>query len=546
MSHHGYRHSRISRIINSKHRHEDGEEDLVDDLNPISYDLDEAQAPLAPEDAILTEPCAQLLNKACSEDATGLSEDLLVKRQAESSATAAAVETSVQVVESISQTVWPSTGVDFTMTASVTASIEVVISATDSLLATSTDSAIASVTSLTTQSTSTSTSTSTTSSTTSATSKQRVPVSSPKVSPAASNQPHTSTPLVQPATPTTSATTNTPVVNSSSTTAYYYPASASSSSQSTSSSAAYSTSTWDDYYSSSTQSASSTTDGFGGAVHTGISSGSGSSDGSGSSTNTGSSGSGSSISPTTSKIVGGVVGSVAGLALIFALLFYILRRRGYFQRFFKDKGGQALPSSDAGPTGSREIAERPSSMFTTAYLAPAFMKRWRNSTMTTRTDSTVDSCSSERGFQKISGRKIPPVLTHGGDGFGGRVEGHSPTIPDCLIGLSPPSSAGPSSSGAGALSSPTAYGPPPASPFGSPLDTNYTREIDEFPRPPRPKIQLPASSSVNFGSPTMVTSSHPIPQPQSAVPVLRPDALGRSHPSFDGSRSSRFTESLDL
>ncbi|KAJ5541476.1 hypothetical protein N7494_006552 [Penicillium frequentans] len=544
MSHHGYRHSRIGRIINSKHRHEASEGDVVDDSNPIVQNVNEVQKPLGSEDTTLAEPCYPLLDKACLENRATLSDDFLVKRQAESSQTTAAVETVVQVVESASPT-WSSIGTDFPMTNSSTALIGVTISVGDTVLVTSpTDSPITSITSPATQITTT------------ATSKQRVPISSPKVSSATSSQPYNSTPLVSYASsPTTSATTITPTTNS----VYYYSTSSlsslSSSSSSSSSSYSYSysssssyydydsTTSWTGYYST-TQSPSSSTESYGGAVHTGTSSGSGAGDGSGSSTNTGSSGSGSSISARTSKIVGGVIGSVAGLALIFALLFYILRRRGYFQRFFKDQGNQALPSSDAGTAATREMAERPSSVFTTSYLAPAFMKRWRQSTMTTRTDSTVDSNSSERGFQKISGRKIPPVLTHGGDGFGGGLDGDSPTIPDCLIGLSLPSaSAGPSG---GNLSSPGGHGPPPASPYGSPLDTNYTREADEVPPPDRPKIQLPVSNSVNFGSPKMVTSSpHLIPQPQSAVPQ-QPDSVGRSHPSFDGSRGSRFTESLDL
>ncbi|KAJ5643866.1 uncharacterized protein N7484_006373 [Penicillium longicatenatum] len=530
MSHHGYRHSRIGRIINAKHRHEAGDGDVVDDSNPIVQDVAEAQKPLVSEVTILAEPCYPLLDKACLENRATLSEDFLVKRQAESSQTLAEVPTVVQVVESASQTSWPSTGMDFPMTNSTTALLSVTISVSDSLLVSSpTDSPITSITSPATQITTTATATAT------ATSKQRVPISSPKVSAAASSQPHTSTPLVSSASsPTTSSTTSTPTVNS----VYYHP-----SSYSSFYSDSDTTTSWTGYYSSSMQSPSSSTGLYGGAVQTGLNSGSGVDDGSGSSTNTGSSGSGSSISPTTSKIVGGVVGSVAGLALLFALLFYILRRRGYLQRFLKDQGTETLPSSDAGTAATREMSERPSSVLTTSYLAPAFMKRWRQSTMTTKTDSTIDSNSSERGFQKIAGRKIPPVLTHGGDGFGGGLDGDSPTVPDYLIGLSPPSpGAGPSG---GNLSSPGG-GPPPASPFGSPLDTNYTREADEFPPPERPKIQLPVSSSVNFGSPTMVTSSpHLIPQPQSAVPVQR-DSVGRSHPSLDGSRGSRFTESLDL
>ena len=181
-------------------------------------------------------------------------------------------------------------------------------------------------------------------------------------------------------------------------------------------------------------------------------------------------------------------------------------------------------------------------LFTASYFAPAFMRRWRQSTMTTRTESTVSSNPSERGFQKISGRKIPPVFTHGGDGYGGGLDGVSPTIPECLIGLSgtPPA--------AGPLSSPS-KGPPPASPHGVPLDTSFTREVEEHPSSADlPRLRLPVSNSVNSATPTTVTPSHPMPHPQTALTVepSRPDGLGRSLPSYDGSRSSRFTESLDL
>ena len=163
------------------------------------------------------------------------------------------------------------------------------------------------------------------------------------------------------------------------------------------------------------------------------------------------------------------------------------------------------------------------------------MKRWRNSTITTNTESTVDTNSSERGFQKISGRKLPPVLTHGGDGYGGGLDGDSPTVPDCLIGLTP--------------ASPVGSAPPPSSPYGSPLDTNVTREADEHLSPTRPPNALmPVSNSVKFGNPTTVNQGPSFPQPQSAIPgsPTRPDPVGRSLSSYTGSRDSRFTESLDL
>ncbi|KAJ5267044.1 hypothetical protein N7478_009852 [Penicillium angulare] len=511
MSRHGHRHSRISRIINAKHRQEqeDSEAGNSDDTDH-SPDSDETLSTL--------DPCDPLQSTTCPDDT---SEESLIKRQADTDDEADAitiVQTVLQITDPSSQTLWQSSGVDFPMTISASAFGELTISegsaTTSSLLATSpADLPTTSITSSATQYT--------------GTSKQRGPVSSPRVSPATSSQPqpHTSTPLVSFAS-TTRAPTTAPI-----TTSIYVPSSSSSSTS-------Y-------YWSETSQSPSSSSDIYGGPEQTGTTSGSGS--GSGSSTSTGSSGSGPAIDPTTSKIVGGVVGSVAGLAFILVFVLYALRRRGYLQRFFKGRGTETLPSSDAragaGAAGTREISERerPSSVLTASYFAPAFMKRWRQSTMTTRTESTIDSSSSERGFQKISGRKIAPVLTHGGDGYGGRLDGDSPTIPDCLIGLSPQSPTG------GPLSSPSFHGPPPASPFGSPLDTNYTREADENSSPARPsKVQLPVSSSVHSGIPTTVNPAQPIPQPQSAVPVQRPDSLGRSLPSFDGSRGSRFTESLDL
>jgi hypothetical protein len=222
--------------------------------------------------------------------------------------------------------------------------------------------------------------------------------------------------------------------------------------------------------------------------------------------------------------------------VLFLLLFYLFRRR----KFLQLKSVQALPSVDAGARcmSERTLSNDNDPLFSASYFAPAFVKRWRNSTMTTATESTMSSSNtSERGFQKLSGRKIPPVLTHGGDGFGGGLDrGDSPTLP----GFSP------MSPGGGPLSPISTYGPPPASPFGMPLDTNLL-EADEHITPTRPSpIHLPVSSSVNFGAPTTVIPSHTLAQPQSVVPVLpaRPDGLGRSLPSHDGSRGSRFTESI--
>ncbi|EPS30202.1 hypothetical protein PDE_05152 [Penicillium oxalicum 114-2] len=250
--------------------------------------------------------------------------------------------------------------------------------------------------------------------------------------------------------------------------------------------------------------------------------------------------SGSGLDPTTSKIVGGVVGSVAGLAMIVLVLFYLLRRRKMmFQQ--KNSAPLPLPSDDGGTTREVSTISSNDPLFAASYLSPAFAKRWRQSTATVRSDSTVSSSTpSERGFQKISGRKIPPVLTHGGDGYGGGFDERSPTYP----GMSPVSPGG-----AGGTTSPLSQAPPPTLPHGMVLDTKYTLEAEEGTESPirSSPVRLPVSSSVSVGSPTTVTPTTPIAQPQSAIAVIprRPDGLGRSFPSYDGSRSSRFTESID-
>ncbi|RAK84647.1 hypothetical protein BO79DRAFT_51868 [Aspergillus costaricaensis CBS 115574] len=289
-------------------------------------------------------------------------------------------------------------------------------------------------------------------------------------------------------------------------------------------------------------------DGGSGATATGQgvspSSSSGSSS-SGSSSGSGS-GSGSLSSQTKGKIAGGVVGGVAAAMFVFVIVVWLLRRR---KKNILPPSGDALPEPDTTGTAegslprSAEMTSRRSSddpLFTASYFAPAFMKRWRQSHMTTRTDSTLSSEPSERGFQKISGRKIPSVLQSGGDGYGGGYEPGSPTASEPSTLFSPSSPVQP-------RSPPTQ--PPVATPYGMPLDTSYTREAAEVggvvvfrPSPAR----TPVTGSANASLSNEPTGPRVVSQVGALSPTMpkRPDALGRSHPSFDGSRGSRFTESI--
>lgn len=237
---------------------------------------------------------------------------------------------------------------------------------------------------------------------------------------------------------------------------------------------------------------------------------------------------------------------MAGAVMLVVFALFLLHRRRTMA-----KSPEGLPSSEGAGAGaavgagngsrSGEITSRWSrdSIFTAAYLAPAFMKRWRQSTQTNKTDSTVVSGGSERGFQKVSGRKIPSVLMHGGDGFGGGYETGSPTVSEPSMSAVPGSPVNPRSSSQ----------PPPSSPFGMPLDTSYTREAEEDDDPTvyvrSSPARTPVASSASVGSVSAPINVPRVPS-RTLSPTFpqRPDTLGRSHPSFDGSRGSRFTESL--
>lgn len=521
MAHHGHRHDRISRLIRAKHRLEASDADADSNL---LIEVETTKNPVFASGVLSSDADCDPSNITCFDDAPDPTE-MVIKRQEAQTPTTTVVETVVEVVDTNSQTLWLSSGVNFPMTISDSAF------GTITLTGYSTSSAGSLLPSPAANATATQSTSSQSMESSAPPTKQLGAIPSPKASSSAvSSVPHTSTRLI----PTASTTTTSwPISTSVFAAGNYYSSSSSSSTTTLFTDSSYTTYT------------PTSTTGLDSTQETGYSIGSGSGSSSGSesaptdSQTQSSSGSGSGIDPKTSKIVGGVVGSVAGLTMIFLVLFYLFRRRKLLLQQ-KGAGALPLPSDDGGTT--REVTTRSSNdpLFSASYLAPAFMKRWRQSTMTVRSDSTLSSSNlSERGFQKISGRKIPPVLTHGGDGYGGGLDGDSPTIP----GFPPISPV------EGPTSSPSSHAPPPTTPFGMVLDTKYTQEAEERAESPvRPSpVHLPVSNTVNFGVATTVTPSHPIAQPQSAIAIVpqRPDGLGRSLPSYDGSRSSRFTESID-
>lgn len=150
-----------------------------------------------------------------------------------------------------------------------------------------------------------------------------------------------------------------------------------------------------------------------------------------SSSGNGSGGSGGGIAPLTpqqTQMVGGIVGGVAGIAFVLVIILYVLR---WYRQRLKLQGrlpeqltsgtdhsfhSKAALAGMAAPISQRSINASRTSLFPVA----AGLKKWRGSDMTFLSGSTSQTAAdSEKGFQRVSGRKIPSVLTHGGDQYGG-------------------------------------------------------------------------------------------------------------------------------
>ncbi|KAJ5684130.1 uncharacterized protein N7477_000475 [Penicillium maclennaniae] len=442
MAHHGHshlRHKRMSKLIQARHHVEEQEAanaDREDSNAKILRAVNILETPSSSTSELVpNNACNPLQDLTCLEDTAETQAGSLFKRQEADSPSTKVVETILHLVDQNSHTLWVSTAPGFPMTVSNPAFGAFTFTASE------TASAELSLSTAPTNLLATPPANSTTQTTPPPTVKQTqtAPISSQKISLLAGTSiPYTSTPLFEPA---PSATPNSTTILPTSTSASYadggYDTWYSSSSSfevpySSITPCASTSASWD---------SEETSAGLSISTSTGTSVGGGAETFTGNSQPTSSSGSGSGPGPTqdasTPKIVGGVVGSVAGLAVIFLLLFYLFRRR----KFLQQQSAQGLPSSDAGTRGisERTLSNDNDPLFSASYLAPAFMKRWRTSTMTTATESTISSSgTSERGFQKLSGRKIPPVLTHGGDGYGGGLDGDSPTLP----GFSPISPSG--------------------------------------------------------------------------------------------------------
>ena len=198
----------------------------------------------------------------------------------------------------------------------------------------------------------------------------------------------------------------------------------------------------------------------------------------------------------TSRIIGGVIGGIAGAIILLLLAIFFLRwRKRRLQTSWVVSDGQSNDRASA-RSSNISLAAAAARLSTPMRL----FSPWRDSSQPAGAEAAP---SSERGFQKISGRKLPSIFRTGGDGFD--------VVP------------GPSSS----------------QPI-SPRIPSPTEGIGEGipvirPSPARTPVASSPSRSIAH-QPTWVTHGTAISPP--------PDPVGRSHPHTDGSRGSRFTESI--
>ncbi|KAL8759677.1 MAG: hypothetical protein Q9199_000638 [Rusavskia elegans] len=300
-----------------------------------------------------------------------------------------------------------------------------------------------------------------------------------------------------------------------------------------------------------------------------------------SSSTTAVSGSGGGGTPSTPTLVGSVVGGLAGLALILILILFLLRRRKQLgrQRTISPPIPQSASTGPGATSGT--MTERSSAAVPLA--SAAFFRRLRPGSGATAT--TTETTPSERGFQNLGGRKLESVLSSRGDGYGDVPFGAAGTSaapgPSSARGQPPPSlpivtdapGAAPGHSSPESLSGSSFYrdsqgfyggpgqgqpgpepasnsssmfvGPasPPQSPTHAPPGMPQGQEGIAVmrPGPARTPITTQGGLSPMRGPPTRGT---PPPQIPGTIQERPRDGLGRSHPSMDGSRGSRFAENI--
>lgn len=212
--------------------------------------------------------------------------------------------------------------------------------------------------------------------------------------------------------------------------------------------------------------------------------------------------------PPTPVVVGGVIGSIAGAAVLIVAILFVLRWRR------RNRGMLSLGSADddrPDPSGGAMVERK-----AVGFTMPATFASLTNKRYSQKAEAEAES--GERGFYRVSGRKLPSVLQTGGDGYGDETP-HEHTRDNG--GLFRDSHA---FFRAGGASSP---------PLDNPFNRESTGGVPIFRSSP---ARTPTREQSPFSAPTENTPPR--------MPLQRPDVLGRSHASQDGSHTSRFTEEV--
>ncbi|KAF8418826.1 hypothetical protein EV426DRAFT_709027 [Tirmania nivea] len=218
------------------------------------------------------------------------------------------------------------------------------------------------------------------------------------------------------------------------------------------------------------------------------------------------------------RLVGGIVGGVAGLALIVFALFLLLKRH--------KKQRQIQAWDDAGYGGP--LAGGPSMAQRSISFLRGPQAGGGDGGPPSSDPTNVDP--AERGFVKVAGRKLPPAIGGPRPELGSmksNAQSSYYTGDDSGVGASMSrSSRGPSRYSTSTVQAANPFASPPSSPIGpsprlqEPVDTDSIEELRAPPKPPPPRPLF--NRQLSLGT----------------------DSVGRSHPSHDGSRGSRFTEDI--
>jgi hypothetical protein len=165
------------------------------------------------------------------------------------------------------------------------------------------------------------------------------------------------------------------------------------------------------------------------------------------------------------------------------------------------------------PSGNNMVERR-----SFAYAFPAALASltgYKRFSQRTETGTISSTAGSERGFYRVSGRKLPSVLQTGGDGYGGGV---GVDQRDTLSGAS------------FYRDSQGFYGG-----LGSPALQNPSQRDSGVPVMRPSPARTPVTEQGFFAAPPLTP------------PTINTDLVGRSHPSQDGSHlshASKFTEEV--